>query len=332
MDFRIFETESTAFDFPTVITLEDLTVNFFNEKFRKLAPGVAVRDPLAKHVRVSDMDELIREELPSPCVAEIGGKSCMCAFCPLVSGFDVNYSFSACSPDDDGENGDSFRYLMMKVAVLKKCYSSSASARRRKAAAEEDLLERIRGCVKIADAAYGERAFDPVDINGFMNDVFGYYAKLRYSDGRPHIRILTPSASVALSGAACIQLLSLFHFCMKTSFNAFVDVKTRIAGDMFTAEFVFRTTKRFAAKLFDENGRTNAARIYDALGFDGSDMIYCKKLAPESGGQADMVFDGNNVVASLTLPKEPPKPVHAPAPLYGLSELSADLVRVLLRC
>ena len=95
---------------------------------------------------------------------------------------------------------------------------------------------------------------------------------------------------------------------------------------------LYDLNETIAAKLFDENGRTNAARIYDALGFDGSDMIYCKKLAPESGGQADMVFDGNNVVAFLTLPKEPPKPVHAPTPLYGLSELSADLVRVLLRC
>lgn len=330
MDLRIFETGSKEFDFPTVITFEDLTVNFFNEKFRGLVPDVAAGSPLGKYMIIPDIAGLIRENSPAPCVAEIGGVSCMCAFCPVYSGFNVNYSFSAAAPGDDGS---SCRYLIMKIAILQKC-AGAEGVRSRGAKPDRragELLDRVNGCLELSSAAYGDQMRAAVDINEFMNSVFGYYVKLRYSDGRPHVKILSGTNIVTLSSSSCVQLLSLFHFSMKASFNEFTEILAAPSGPYFVIRFKFRASKRTLSRMFGEDGTTSDRLIYEVMGFDGSDLIYAKRLARESGGQVDIKFDGTSVTATLSVPISPVPPVRSSAFVAAFTEASKDLARILLR-
>ena len=333
MDFRVLEAGSKAFDFPTVITFEDLTVNFFNEKFRAVVPGITAGEPVGKFMKIRGIRELIKETAVAPCVAEINGRCCLCAYCRIESGFDMNYAFSPAV--SDGSDCDAVRYLMMKLAVLYKCAGSDVVARKRNekpAPGYDDLLRRIESCEGVSSAAGVEDFCGSVDITTFMTDVFGYYSKMRYGDESPRINILTDTDLVILNNASCIELISVFHFASKASHNGFIKIGVSSSDNDFTVGFVFKTSKHFSSRMFDANGKTDEKRIYAAMGFDGSDLIYAKKLALETGGQVDIGFDGDSVTASLTVPKIKTPLIHSPSFASVCYVFSKDVVRALLGC
>ena len=327
------ETGSKEFDFPTVITFEDLTVSFFNEKFRVAVPGVTPGQPVEKYMKINGIRELIRETAVSPCVAEINGKCYLCAYYRLQSGFDMNYAFSPAVTD--GSDADAARYLMMKLAVLYKCADSDAAARKRAekpSPCYEDLMKRIEICRGVSYAGCVEDFRSSVDINPFLTEIFGYYVKLRYGDGNPRIKIVSDTDIVTLDNVSCLGLISLFHFASKVSHNGFITVKTSLYDNVFVTDLIFRAEKRFTSRMFDADGKTDDSRIYAAMGFDGSDLIYTKKLALGSGGQVDIVFDGESVTASLTLPRIETPLIHSPAFVSVCTDFSKNLIHVMLGC
>ena len=69
--------------------------------------------------------------------------------------------------------------------------------------------------------------------------------------------------------------------------------------------------------------------LISAAGFDGSDLIYAKKLALENGGQVDMIFDGDEINVSLTVPYVKPDHIRSTAFDRAAEDLSKAVARIL---
>ncbi len=331
MDFRAFASGIESFDFPTVITSEDITVSFFNEKFRSLVPNAELREPLGKYMKVKNLNELVKEAV-APCVAELNGKSCMCAYCRVGSDFEPNYSFSVSVPD--GPDGSSLNYLTSKLAVLAKCESNGRSLSRTSSYPPvlcDGLHHRVEDCLDIADIAYRRNEYGAVEITSYLSDVFNYYTKMRYGEFASNVRIDAHTDYVPISNIFCLELISLFHFVSKASRNGRIYVDVREEDRTLRTVFTFRTPKRFSSAMFSSDGETNEQRICSALGFEGTDLVYAIRLAAESNGRIDIKFDGETVTASLDFPIITFGRLSSPGFEPPFQRVSLMLIRILLR-
>ncbi len=325
MHFSALTSDVKTFEFPTVVTDEDRNVNFFNEKFRILVPSVAAGEPLSKYMKVAGIEKLIRESV-SPCTAEIDGKSYMCAYCRIENGYETNHSFSVAVPREH-----SIDYLTVKLAILTKCEQNNLGrAASPKPLSYRELQNRIDGCLEMTRLAYSNSGLNIIDLTAYMTDVFNYYMKLRYGTEKDHVVIDTDINEVSVDNKFCIEIMTLFHLASKTSRNGRILITASDNGRIINMDFIFQTPKRFSSVLFDKDGKTDENRIYKVLGFDGSDLIFVKKLAAENGGDIDLRFNGESVVASLKYAIPRACSLHSPSLYRTFRGTAATIAKILL--
>ena len=292
--------------YPIIITGGDLTVTFYNGAATGIFKGIENGHSLEQYAEVYNKKEILRSRYPSSVLLRAGDKRYLCAFCPVIMGFQREYVFTVATPKRE-DNDDSEYYLSMKTAVLLKCMGEFCGADMIAGAkkAYAKLYGKYEANMRLITAIAGNVMSAAVNVKELLGKVFSYYCALKYGgEDRKRYGITADEEIMRLNNVLCVVIVTAFDLCEKLAQNGYCEVTLYEDKDEKTTNvrFDFKPKSKLISASKRQGDMEDA--IYSVLGRDAEDLHLIRALTDRINGHVDIRYENALATIAVTVPSE----------------------------